>query len=341
MSSEDTNIQDTGQTITVDTSNIDILSNPKNDCPFCGKTYKGLRIHISKAHPSEYRSILADKVVTPTAPVNESSNVQVHQSEVNRTESLSLYESKLKSWIDKFACDMDDIEFSNTVSEFVQFLANATDFLPGPKNPAAKYVNARKRNKLCNNNRQYGNSSNPQRSSKNERLRRRAKFDYQKTQYDFYYQRRKAVRRILHEPHTFPNDINIKNVEDHFRLIFETENHQKRESYEFQAKENNDITLLEVTADQIFSTMKRIAIDTSPGPDKVLMKSIRNPTAASIIAHITNRMIKTGFVPSVFTEARTILLHKDGNDHNLDKWRPITISSVLRRVISKTLDSLI
>ena len=52
-------------------------------------------------------------------------------------------------------------------------------------------------------------------------------------------------------------------------------------------------------------------------------------------------MLKTGYVPDILKEARTILIHKGGENIELDKCRPITISSVLRRVISKTLDSIV
>ena len=48
-------------------------------------------------------------------------------------------------------------------------------------------------------------------------------------------------------------------------------------------------------------------------------------------------MLKTGFVPSKFHNARTILIHKGGDHDMLHNWRPITICSVLRRVIERTL----
>ena len=85
--------------------------------------------------------------------------------------------------------------------------------------------------------------------------------------------------------------------------------------------------LLKITND-VYSIMEKIPIDTSPGPDKILMKAIKNPIAASIIATILNRMIMTGFVPDVFKEAKTILIHNGGTDFNLNSWRQITISSV-------------
>lgn len=71
------------------------------------------------------------------------------------------------------------------------------------------------------------------------------------------------------------------------------------------------------------------------------MKAIKTPIAAEIISKILNRMITTGFVPTKLKEARTILIFKGGDSQDLSRWRPISISSVIRRVISRTLDSII
>lgn len=71
------------------------------------------------------------------------------------------------------------------------------------------------------------------------------------------------------------------------------------------------------------------------------MKAIKTPIAAEIISKILNRMITTGFVPTKLKEARTILIFKGGDSQDLSRWRPISISSVIRRVISRTLDCII
>lgn len=71
------------------------------------------------------------------------------------------------------------------------------------------------------------------------------------------------------------------------------------------------------------------------------MKVIKNPIAVKILAVIANRMLQTGYIPDVLREARIILIHKGCDDCNLNNWRPITISSVIRRVICKTLDSIV
>lgn len=46
-------------------------------------------------------------------------------------------------------------------------------------------------------------------------------------------------------------------------------------------------------------------------------------------------------MPTSFREGRTILADKDGDESELDNWRPITIFSIVRRVIEKALDSIL
>ena len=50
----------------------------------------------------------------------------------------------LDDWIKKFNSDFNKEDFDFKVEEFSSFLANAIHSLPGPKNPATKYFNARK-----------------------------------------------------------------------------------------------------------------------------------------------------------------------------------------------------
>ena len=54
-----------------------------------------------------------------------------------------------------------------------------------------------------------------------------------------------------------------------------------------------------------------------------------------------NKMIQTAFLRDAFKEASKISIHKGGNKHDLTKQRPNTVSSVVRNVISKTLNFLV
>lgn len=81
-----------------------------------------------------------------------------------------------------------------------------------------------------------------------------------------------------------------------------------------------------------------MAVDTAPGPDHVLMRVVKEDIVTEIISTIATRMLQTGQVPPCFLTARTVLIHKSGEDNDLKNFRPITICSVVRRVIERALD---
>ena len=221
------------------------------------------------------------------------------------------------------------------------FLASAIHRLPGPKHPAARYYEARRKKRELNNQQTYKSSSNPQRATKRDRLKRKNIYQYQLAQFQFYNQRRKAIRQVFQND-TTSCSIDKDSLHDYFSNIFSTPNYSTRLEYpsKIHPEEivtNNDLFNCHITKDEIIEATKNIAVDTASGPDHVLVRVIKHPLASEILSLIASRMLKTGFVPSKFHNARTILIHKGGDHDMLHNWRPITICSVLRRVIERTL----
>ena len=54
-----------------------------------------------------------------------------------------------------------------------------------------------------------------------------------------------------------------------------------------------------------------------------------------------NQFHRSSYVPDGFRNVRMILIDKGGNVKSVSNWRPLTIFSVIRRVIEKALDSII
>lgn len=102
---------------------------------------------------------------------------------------------------------------------------------------------------------------------------------------------------------------------------------------------NNDTFDPRVTRQEVASAVNGIAVDTSPGPDHVLVRAIKDDLAYEVISLITTRMLKSGITPPCLQEARTVLVPKSGDGMDISSWRPITICSVVRRVIDRILDS--
>ena len=187
------------------------------------------------------------------------------------------------------------------MSLLINFLAHAMDLMPGSKNPSKKYIEARKTDHLTNNNRQFKNTSNPQRASKNKCLRHKANFDYKMIQYEFYYQSRKTGRKILSKNNNKPLLFKKCEIELYLRNTFEMTNNHIRESYDtLKDIEFTTQPLLEITPELLMNSMKKIVVDTSPCPNKVILKVIKHPVTAKILAKIMNRMIRTAFVSDAF-----------------------------------------
>ena len=85
-------------------------------------------------------------------------------------------------------------------------------------------------------------------------------------------------------------------------------------------------------------SISRIAVDTAPGPDHVLISALKDDIAAEIISLIATRMLQTNYVPSCFQTARSVLIYKLDEENDFKNWIPITIFSVVRRVIECVLN---
>lgn len=330
-----------------------------NLCKYCGKlfqTKRGINIHISRAHPSQYR----DKIVNHhtvskrkdsnftlisndnTQDDNRSAESTHDDTNKKSNSSTTKFNKKLSSWKNIFSSDLDDTTFDIKVDEFISFLASAVKLLPGPKHPAQKYYELRKTKNKADGQHSYKQSSNPQRATKRDRAKRKNKFQYDLAQYYYYNQRRKAIRMIFNDDNTAsPSDTKL--LHEYFSGIFSKPNNLVRDEYvstitEPQSIEINDTFNPIITKEEIMIAMKKIAIDTSSGPDHVIMRTIKNGTASEIIAIIASRMLSFGIVPSCLKQARTILIHKGGDVNSPSNYRPITICSVIRRVIERVLD---
>src|SRR5699024_1458285 len=95
---------------------------------------------------------------------------------------------------------------------------------------------------------------------------------------------------------------------------------------------------IQVTLEDVEQEISRVKLDSAPGSDKVYVRTIRDLKIAGIIKAIIEIMLFTGYVPVCFHEGRTVMIPKSGDLFDINNWRPITIFSVIRRVIERVLD---
>lgn len=74
----------------------------------------------------------------------------------------------------------------------------------------------------------------------------------------------------------------------------------------------------------------------SAGPDGLRVKHLKH-VDVSKLGLLFNIMLLWGHIPTILKESKTILIPKAGDTTNVDNWRPLTISSILLRLINKIL----
>jgi hypothetical protein len=321
--------------------------NSESKCKHCGKFFKsirGLKIHISKSHLDVHRQQIIDKYVPKLTAHCEGivDNVCLQSEEkYNATLNCKL-EHEINKWHSVFSAELNEHEFSLKVSEFSKFLADIINELPGPKHPARKFYELRKKKKqMISQNRSYKTSSNPERKSKNDRKKRKEKYEYDLIQFEYYNRRRRAVRRILGSE-TKPCRISLQQLYDHFHNRLGLANNKVLNRYN-QIREDTSLLLnesycKEISIDEISQAVERIPVDTTPGPDHVIMRAIKVKNIDKVLSLIFSHMHSKNIIPDCLKKARTILLDKKGDINEVANWRPVSICSVLRRAYEKILD---
>ncbi|KAJ4446033.1 hypothetical protein ANN_12719 [Periplaneta americana] len=155
-------------------------------------------------------------------------------------------------------------------------------------------------------------------------------------------ERRKAVRSALNNQRTFCK-VDINKIHHHFSSRLSTENLCECPEYSPVITESQQVVLdstenLVITKQEVAFAVSKIAVDTAPGPGHVLVRALKDETCYEVIAMIASTMLTKCLVQVCLKQARTVLIYKGGDEMNLENWRPITICTVVRRVIERILD---
>ena len=91
-----------------------------------------------------------------------------------------------------------------------------------------------------------------------------------------------------------------------------------------------------ITTEEVEKHLKRLS-NKAPGPDYFTVSDLKS-TDPEILCAIYNFYLLRGFVPSVWKSNRTTLIpKKPTNLESTSNWWPITISSVILRLLHKIL----
>lgn len=325
-------------------------------CLGCGKSYISLNGHLARASGA-CAQIRVQRIINDL-PTNTQGNTQEQTLETVRTnikqkstnhndihanhiiQESQNFENELTRFI-QLPPENDTIHhFDTLVSKFVCFLFEANNRIPGPIHPAVEYYRKRKEKNTANNERGYKNTTNPQRSSKRIKKAISDQYKYDLAQWQYANQRRKVAQHVLNSTKTVTIKHNITAVENYFSQLYGTPNNKTLDTYEHP--NNVELDDFNINLRDIEFAIKKISIDTSPGPDGIILRTIRHAKCAPAILAIAKVMLSWNYVPTKLRTGRTILIFKGkGDESDLQNWRPITIFSIIRRIIERCLDQAI
>lgn len=296
-------------------------------CPICGLSFKGdrgLGTHIAKKHPREANnSTLRGIIKNAIGPKNGEGELPKIK------EDIAVWSATFKNLLAQDSPNIPD--FDEAIGKFLIFLKNINAELPGPQHPAVKFYKMKEKNKTTMLDKGAGQVSNPQRANKADRSRRQEQYQYELAQYNYYNKRKKVVQNIMNADAPKQCPIKMAKIEKHYKELFETANLCTRADYEKCAPMPN---LVSIEIETVKKAIKSTSLDTSPGPDGVLIRTIKYFDVSHIIKTITEIMLKVAYVPEPLRQGRTILIYKGKGDmNNISTWRPITIYSIVRRII--------
>ncbi|WP_165480166.1 hypothetical protein, partial [Clostridioides difficile] len=284
-----------------------------------------------------------------SAPSSSASSTQMSSSSSTKpsTASSSTLTQDSAKWHQTFvdvqlscvdAESLDQETYDQKYEGYSKFLFEANARLPGPVHPAVKMFRQRKKNRklAVDSAAAHSKTSNPQRTDKKRRERTRAKFAYELAQHHYYNQRRKVVRMVMEDGKSRPTQcpIEIGVLHQHFLETFAEPNDCSLETYPTR-RSAEDIT---VSLEDVEQALKSMSLDSSPGEDRILVRTVRELKIAPTIKTIIDICLVTGKLPSKLKNGKTILIHKGGPVEDVNNWRPITIYSVIRRIVEKVLD---
>ena len=97
---------------------------------------------------------------------------------------------------------------------------------------------------------------------------------------------------------------------------------------------------LDISVDDIKKSLNSMKSDSAAGPDKILVRTLKMTECSSVISLILNIMLKWNIIPEAMRDAKTVFIYKGKGERNQpSNWRPISICSVIRRLIERVLDA--
>jgi hypothetical protein len=98
---------------------------------------------------------------------------------------------------------------------------------------------------------------------------------------------------------------------------------------------NEQIIMELLNKDKLSELIKKGGNQSAPGFDGITFPSLKleREVAAQLIISMMRLIISVGKIPKIWKMGKTILIHKTGDPNDPGNWRPITLTSVIYRII--------
>lgn len=128
----------------------------------------------------------------------------------------------------------------------------------------------------------------------------------------------------------------ILEATDFFRKLYDSNIEETTHSQRYNDSQE---TFPSILRDEIMAVLKNLNPNKSPGPDGITNDLLitGGERIATELCEIFNLILEHGIIPAEWKTTKTILLHKKGDRHLIDNYRPISLCSTISKVFSGVL----
>ena len=123
-------------------------------------------------------------------------------------------------------------------------------------------------------------------------------------------------------------------LNDYFCSVYTRENMSDFPSFTLQHLDSH-LSSITVTYDEVFYQLSKLQSNKSEGPDQChpfILKSISEGIVIPLTC-LFNKSLEEGVLPNSWKEATVIALHKKGSKHQASNYRPVSLTSVVGKML--------
>ena len=132
------------------------------------------------------------------------------------------------------------------------------------------------------------------------------------------------------------NNIEVAEIlNNYFISVFTAEDQSNIPVVENCVNNENSLKYIDVTNSDIISAIKKLKPTKSPGPDQIYAKTLleMKDNLSDHLKILFKKSIDSGFVPDYWKLANVTAIHKKGNKLKPDNYRPISLTSLIGKIL--------